>query len=64
MDMKVAHSIKADDFVSLVYILSSDALRFHGFEDDELNELTFDMFTEYIEHLANKKRTIQLLKGK
>lgn len=63
MNMKIAYSIKASDLLSLLYILSSDALDYHGLEEDEFEELAFSDFTEYVEHLANKKRTIQLLIG-
>lgn len=64
MDMKVAHQIKAEDLLSLIYCLSTEACTYHGLEEDEANELTLDMFTEFLEQKARKKEVINLLVSK
>lgn len=64
IEMEVTKEIKAEDFLSLIYCLSGEALEYHGYAEDQLSELTFDMFTEYIEHLASRKEVIQLLSSK
>lgn len=61
MNMKVKHEIKATDLLSLMYCMSAEALKYHGYEEDETNQLTFDMFTEYLEYLGSKNDTLQLL---
>lgn len=62
--MEITHEIKAEDLLQIIYSLESDALEYFGYAEDDFNELTHSMFTEYIEHLANKKETIQLFSSK
>jgi hypothetical protein len=61
MQMKVIHEIKAEDLRDLLYCFSSDALEYHGLEEFEYDELSYNMFLDYIESLANKKEVLQLL---
>lgn len=64
MEMKVIHEIKAEDFRDFLYCLSDDALQYHGLEEFEYDELSYNMFLDYIESLANKKEVIQLFGSK
>jgi len=64
MKMKVLHEIKAEYFRDLLYCLSDDALEYHRLGECEYEEMSYNMFLEYIEHLANKKEIIELFGSK
>lgn len=55
--------IKARDFLDIVYCMSAECCKYHGLEEDESNELTYNMFTEYLEHKASKDECFMLFEG-
>lgn len=59
--MKVQHKIKANDLLGLIYCLSTEACFYHDLNEDETDELTLDMFIEYLESKSRDAETITLL---
>lgn len=61
MEMKVQHEIKTKDLLNLMYCLSGEALKYHGYDEDEIGLLTYTMIVEYLENLSLTDENIQLL---
>lgn len=59
--MKVSSKIKAKDLLSIIYCLSSEACFFHDLAEDETEELTLDMFIEFLEEKSKNQENITLL---
>ena len=64
MNMKLQNKIKARDFLDLVYCLTSKACIYHGMDEDECENLTLDMFIEFIENEAENKKVFTLFTSK
>jgi hypothetical protein len=61
MNMKVQHEIKTKDLLNLMYCLSGEVLKYHGYDEDETELLTYTMIVEYLENLSLTDENIQLL---
>lgn len=60
LEMQLLHEIPAEYFINLIHCMMSDALEYAGYGEDQFDELTFDMFEEYVQHLANQNEVLQL----
>jgi hypothetical protein len=61
MEMKVQHEIKTKDLLNLMYCLSGEVLKYHGYDEDETGLLTYIMIVEYLENLSLTDESVRLL---